>query len=168
MKLLDQVRERIRLKQYSIRTEETYVSWIQRFIFFHNKRHPREMGKKKVEQFLTDLAVNRNVAASTQNLALSSVLFLYREVLQIELPWLNDVTHAKKPRKLPVVLTRMEVTAVLKRVRSSWWPICSLLYGSGLRLMEGVRLRVKDIEFTRGEIIAQLCGSSVFSLVINT
>lgn len=126
------------------------------------------MGKKKVEQFLTDLAVNRNVAASTQNLALSSVLFLYREVLQIELPWLNDVTHAKKPRKLPVVLTRMEVTAVLKRVRSSWWPICSLLYGSGLRLMEGVRLRVKDIEFTRGEIIAQLCGSSVFSLVINT
>ena len=130
VKLLDQVRERIRLKQYSIRTEDTYVSWIRRFILFHNKRHPREMGKAEVEQFLSHLAVNRSVAASTQNLALSSVLFLYKEVLQIELPWLSDVTHAKKPRKLPVVLTRMEVGAVLGRVRNPWWIICSLLYGS--------------------------------------
>lgn len=99
--------------------------------------------------------MTRNVAASTQNLALSAVLFLYRDVLEIDLPWLTDVTRAKKPRRLPVVLTQAEVDAILKRIRDPWWIICSLLYGSGLRLMEGVRLRVKDIEFTRSEIIVR-------------
>jgi len=154
-KLLDQVRAKIRLKQYSIRTEESYVSWIRRFILYHNKRHPLEMGKKDIEQFLTNLAVNRNVAASTQNQALSAILFLYRDVLEVELPWLTDVTRAKKPTKLPVVLTPVEVDAILQRTRDTWWIISSLLYGSGLRLMEGVRLRVKDVEFTRGEIVVR-------------
>jgi len=103
--LLEQVRDKIRLKHYSIRTEESYLSWIRRFILFHDKKHPKDMGKNEIEQFLSDLAVNRNVAASTQNQALSAVLFLYREVLEIDLPWLTDVTRAKKPTRLPLVLT---------------------------------------------------------------
>ena len=118
-KLLDQVRAKIRLKQYSIRTEDSYVSWIRRFILYHNKRHPLEMGKKDIEQFLTNLAVNRNVAASTQNQALSAILFLYRDVLEVELPWLTDVTRAKKPTRLPVVLTPVEVDAILQRTRDT-------------------------------------------------
>ena len=115
-KLLDQVRERLRLKHYSIRTEQQYVQWVRRFILFHDKRHPVEMGAAEVEAFLTHLAVEGKVAAATQNQALSALLFLYREVLEINLPWLDQVVRAKRPARLPVVLTRQEVTAVQKAV----------------------------------------------------
>lgn len=139
-KLLDQVRDRIRVKHYSIRTETQYVQWIKRFILFHGKRHPQDMGAVEVEAFLTHLAVAGNVSASTQNQALSALLFLYREVLQIELPWLNDVVRAKQPQRLPVVLTRTEVRAVLDRMPGVYGLMASTLYGTGMRLMECVRL----------------------------
>jgi len=115
-RLLDQVREKIRLKHYSIRTEQAYVDWIKRFILFHDKRHPENMGKEDVEKFLTHLAVERHVAASTQNQALSAILFLYQEVLGHELPWLDGVERAKRPARLPVVLTASEVRSVLARL----------------------------------------------------
>lgn len=152
-KLLDQVRARIRAKYYSIRTEDQYVFWIRRFVRFHGKRHPREMGAAEVEAFLSDLAVNGHVAASTQNQALSALLFLYREVLEIELPWLENVTRAKRPQRLPVVLTPAEVRAVLDRMDSVYGLMARLLYGTGMRLMECVRLRVKDVDFGRNEIL---------------
>ncbi len=154
-KLLDQVRGKIRLKHYSIRTEQTYVDWIKRFILFHGKHHPKDMGAQEVEAFLTHLAVEGRVAASTQNQAKSALLFLYKEVLGIELPWLDNVTQAKAPKRLPVVLTREEVQAVLARLEGTHWLIASLLYGSGLRIMEGLRLRVKDVELTRREILVR-------------
>ena len=154
-KLLDQVRERLRVKHYSIRTEQAYVDWIKRFIWFHDKRHPKGMGAPEVEAFLTHLAVKGKVSASTQNQAKSALLFLYREVLEQTLPWLDKVTQAKAPQRLPVVLTVAEVQAVLKRLPGTHWLIASLLYGAGLRLMEAVRLRVKDVEFTRHEIIVR-------------
>jgi integron integrase len=154
-RLLDQLRERIRLRHYSIRTEDTYVDWVRRFILFHGRRHPSEMGKVELEAFLTHLAVERNVAASTQNQAKSALLFLYREVLELELPWLDDVEKAKKPKRLPVVLTEAEVQAVLGELEGVWRLLGRLLYGSGLRLMEGVRLRVKDVEFSRREIVVR-------------
>jgi integron integrase len=147
------VRDRIRVKHYSIRTETQYVQWIKRFILFHGKRHPREMGAAEVEAFLTHLAVEGSVAASTQNQALSALLFLYREVLQIELPWLDNVVRAKQPQRLPVVLTQNEVRAVLDRMSGVYGLMASILYGTGMRLMECVRLRVKDVEFERGEIL---------------
>ncbi|MEO6148320.1 MAG: integron integrase, partial [Sulfuriferula sp.] len=137
----------------SIRTETQYVQWIKRFILFHGKRHPREMGAAEVEAFLTHLAVEGSVAASTQNQALSALLFLYREVLQIELPWLDNVVRAKQPQRLPVVLTQNEVRAVLDRMSGVYGLMASILYGTGMRLMECVRLRVKDVEFERGEIL---------------
>ncbi|MDO8891543.1 MAG: integron integrase [Sulfurimicrobium sp.] len=152
-KLLDLVRDKIRVKHYSIRTETQYVQWIKRFIFFHGKRHPRELGAAQVEAFLTHLAVVGNVAASTQNQALSALLFLYREVLEVELPWLDNVTRAKQPQRLPVVLTRNEVRVVLDRMAGVYGLMASLLYGTGMRLMECVRLRVKDVDFERGEIL---------------
>ncbi len=154
-KLLDQVRGKIRLKHYSIRTEQTYVDWIKRFILFHGKHHPKDMGAQEVEAFLTHLAVEGRVAASTQNQAKSALLFLYKEVLGFELPWLDNVTQAKTPKRLPVVLTREEVQAVLARMEGTHWLIASLLYGSGLRIMEGLRLRVKDVELTRREILVR-------------
>jgi len=154
-KLLDQVRDRLRVKHYSIRTEQVYVDWIKRFIWFHGKRHPKDMGAQEIEAFLTHLAVKRKVSASTQNQAKSALLFLYREVLEQALPWLDKVTQAKTPTRLPVVLTVAEVQAVLKRLSGTHWLIASLLYGAGLRLMEAVRLRVKDVEFTRHEIIVR-------------
>ncbi len=154
-RLLDQVRGKIRLKHYSLRTEQTYVDWIKRFIRHFGKRHPRELGAAEVEAFLTHLAVAGRVAASTQNQAKSALLFLYREVLSIELPWLDNVQQAKAPRRLPVVLTRDEVHAVLSRLDGMHWLIASLLYGSGMRLMECLRLRVKDIDFARGEILVR-------------
>jgi integron integrase len=150
--LLDKVRERIRLKHYSIRTEQAYVDWIRRFILFHGKRHPAEMGSPEIVAFLTYLAIERNVAAATQNLARSALLFLYREILAIELPWLEGVQHAKRPARLPVVLTRDEVRRVLDRLEGTHRLIAALLYGAGLRIMEGVRLRVKDLDFERREI----------------
>ena len=154
-KLLDQVRERLRLKHYSIRTETQYVQWIRRFILFHDKRHPREMGAREVEAFLTHLAVEGNVAAATQNQALSALLFLYREVLDIDLPRLDDVVRAKRPARLPVVLTRSEVSAVLGRMTGTHALMARLLYGTGMRLMECVRLRVKDVDFERAEILVR-------------
>lgn len=144
-KLLDQLRERIRLKHYSLRTEQAYVQWVRRYIFFHGKRHPAEMGKAEVEAFLTSLAVERNVTASTQSQALSSLLFLYREVLGLDLPWLSEVTRAKKPARLPTVLTQEEARSLLKYVADPLLElIVRLLYGTGMRLLEGLRLRVKD------------------------
>lgn len=155
LRLLDQVRARIRVKHYSIRTEETYVDWIRRFVLHFGKRHPRELGARHVEAFLSDLAVTRRVAASTQNQAKAALLFLYREVLELELPWLEGITQARTPQRLPVVLTRAEAQAVLARLRGTHKLVAGLLYGSGLRLMEAVRLRVKDVEFTRGEILVR-------------
>ena len=154
-RLLDQVRGKIRLKHYSLRTEQAYVDWIKRFIRHFGKRHPRELGAGDVEAFLTHLAVTGRVAASTQNQAKSALLFLYREVLGTELPWLDNVEQAKAPRRLPVVMTRDEVQAVLSRLAGTHWLICCLLYGSGMRLMECLRLRVKDIDFARGEILVR-------------
>ncbi len=152
-KLLDQMRERIRVKHYSIRTESVYIDWARRFILFHHKRHPREMGAPEVEAFLTHLAVERKVSASTQNQAKAAVLFLYKEVLQIDLPWLSEVTAAQVSKRLPVVLTPREVRALLHELNGVMWLMASLLYGTGMRVMEGLRLRVKDIEFERREII---------------
>lgn len=153
--LLDRVRERIRFKHYSIRTEDSYVQWIRRFILFHGKRHPAEMGAVEVEAFLTHLAVEGNVAASTQNQARSALLFLYKAVLGSELPWLNNVEQAKKPRRLPVVLTEDEVRAVLASLDGVHWLVAALLYGAGLRLMEALRLRVQDVDFKRREILVR-------------
>jgi integron integrase len=154
-KLLDHVRERLRFKHYSIRTEETYLLWIRRFILFHNKRHPRDMAAAEVEAFLTHLAVVRNVSASTQNIALNAVLFLYKQVLQIELPWLDGVVRAKKPVRLPVVLSRDEVNRLLDNLEGTFQLMARLMYGTGMRLMECVRLRVKDIDFGRHEILVR-------------
>jgi integron integrase len=152
-KLLDQVRDKIRVKHYSIRTEDSYLGWIKRYIYFHDKRHPKEMGAAEAEAFLTHLAVEGNVSASTQNQALSALLFLYREVLGMELPWLDDVVRAKKPQRLPSVLNREEVSLVLVRMEGTYGLMARLLYGTGMRLMECCRLRVKDIDFRQREIL---------------
>lgn len=154
-RLLDQVRERIRVMHYSIRTEQAYVDWVRRFVLFHGKRHPRELGAVEVEQFLSHLAIEGNVAASTQNQAKAALLFLYREVLLIELPWLDKVTQARVPKRMPVVLTVEEVSRVLALLEGSHWLVASLLYGAGLRLMEALRLRVKDLDFGRGELLVR-------------
>ena len=154
-KLLDLVREKLRLLHYSIRTEDQYVQWIKRFILFHGKRHPREMGGGEVTAFLTDLAVRGKVAASTQNQALSALLFLYREVLAVDLPWMDEVVRAKRPARLPVVLTQNEVAAVLLRMQGVYALMAQLLYGTGMRLMECVRLRIKDVDFDRNEIVVR-------------
>jgi integron integrase len=154
-KLLDQVRDKLRVKHYSIRTEHTYVDWIKRYIYFHGKRHPKDMEARDIEAFLTHLAVVGKVSASTQNQAKSALLFLYREVLEIKLPWLDNVTQAKAPKRLPVVLTVSEVQAVLSRLTGTHALIASLLYGGGMRLMEAVRLRVKDVDFAQHEILVR-------------
>jgi integron integrase len=145
-KLLDQVREVIRRKHYSIRTEQAYCDWIKRFILFHRKRHPAEMAEAEITAFLTHLAVRGNVAAATQNQALSALLFLYKEVLKQEIGWLDRVERAKKPARLPVVLTRAEVRGIFSHLHGTTKLMAGLLYGSGLRLMECVRLRVKDVD----------------------
>jgi len=153
---MDQVRDRLRLKHYSIRTETAYLGWIKRFILFHGKRHPAELGKPEVEAFLTALAVERNVAASTQGQALSALLFLYGEVLGLDLPWLDEVTRAKKPRRLPTVLSVAEVRALIDAVEDPAFAlIVRLLYGTGMRVLECMRLRVKDIDFGRREIVVR-------------
>lgn len=155
-KLLDQVRDRLRLKHYSLRTEQAYVGWIKRYIIFHNKRHPAEMAKLELETFLTSLAVERNVSASTQTQALSALLFLYKEVLGLEFPWLDSVTRAKKPVRLPTVLTADEVKRLFEYLDDPLMDlIVRLLYGSGMRLLECLRLRTKDVEFTRREIVVR-------------
>ena len=152
-KLLDQVRDKIRVKHYSIRTEKQYLQWIKRFILFHGKRHPQDMGANEVESFLTHLAVEGSVSASTQNQALSALLFLYREVLSIDLPWMDTMVRAKNPQRLPVVLTRAEVALVLERMEGGYGLMARLLYGTGMRLMECVRLRVKEVDFAQREIL---------------
>jgi integron integrase len=154
-KLLEQVSAKMRVKHYSLRTEKSYIDWIKRYIWHHGKRHPKDMGAAEVEAFLTHLAVERNVSASTQNQAKSALLYLYKEVLGVELPWLDNVTQAKVPQRLPVVLTQAEVQAVLSGIDGTMWLISSLLYGSGLRIMEALRLRVKDVDFARREILVR-------------
>lgn len=151
-KLLDEVRRRLRVKHYSLRTEVVYLGWIRRFILANGKRHPREMGAVEIERFLSTLAVKGRVAASTQNQALSALLFLYREVLGTKLPWMDGVVRAKRPRRLPAVLAKDEVARLLAQMDGRPWLLASLLYGTGMRLMECLRLRVKDVDFARSEL----------------
>ena len=154
-RLLDRMRDEIRVRHYSIRTEGVYLDWVRRFILFHGKRHPRELGAPEVAAFLTDLAVQRNVAPSTQAQAKSAILFLYRTVLNVQLPWLDEVISAKNPRRLPVVLTQQEVRSLLDQMSGSVGLVASLLYGTGMRLIEGLRLRIKDVEFVRREVLVR-------------
>jgi integron integrase len=145
-KLLDQVRQLMRLRHYSLRTEEAYVGWIRRYILFHGKRHPRELGEKDIAKFLSNLAVERRVAASTQNQALNALLFLYKDVLRRELGFIGETVRVKRPAKLPAVLSRSEVKAVLDHLTGDYKLMGQLLYGAGLRLLECLRLRVKDVD----------------------
>ena len=154
-KLLDQVRDAIRTKHYSMKTEEAYVHWIKRFILFHNKRHPKEMGEKEINQFITHLAVKEKVSASTQNQALCAIVFLYKQVLKIELGDFGNIVWAKKPAKLPVVFDREEVSKVLNQLSGTNLIMAMLLYGSGLRLSECLQHRVKDIDFQYKQIIVR-------------
>ena len=151
-RMLTQVRERLRVKHYSTRTEQAYVGWIRRFILANGRKHPRNLGGEEVERFLTGLATHGNVAAGTQNQALAALLFLYRDVLGIELPWMHTVVRAKRPQRVPVVLSRDEIGRLLAMLEGTSWLMAALLYGTGMRLMECVRLRVKDIDFDRSEI----------------
>lgn len=152
IKLLDQVRQAIRTRHYSYMTEKAYVGWIKRFIFFHNKRHPGEMGEPEIARFLSALAQESHVSASTQNQALNAILFLYHEVLAKDIGYIKGVVRAKRPKRLPVVLTREEVKSILSLLQGLEWIMGMLLYGAGLRLMECLRLRVKDVDFSRNEI----------------
>ena len=153
-KLWDQVHDALRLKHYSYRTEQAYIDWITRYILYHGKRHPQEMGAAEVQAFLTHLAVEKNVAASTQNQAFSALLFLYREVFHRDLENL-DALRAKKPKRLPTVLTRDETLRVIGGMKGVHQLMAKLLYGSGLRLMECVRLRVKDVDFAQHQIVVR-------------
>ena len=154
-KLLDRLREELRVRHLSIRTEDAYVDWARRFILFHGKRHPNEMGAAEVSAFLGHLAVERQVAASTQNQAKAALLFLYRVGLGQDLPWLDDVVQAKRSRRIPVVLTPGEVRKLLDQMDGCMGLVARLLYGTGMRLMEGLRLRVKDLEFERRELLVR-------------
>ena len=151
-RLMDRVRAKLRAGHYSHLTEKAYVTWIRRFILFHGKQHPLTLGPQHLEAFLTHLAVHRKVAAPTQDQALNALLFLYRRVLEVELPWLDGVIRAKKSSRLPVVLSPDEVAAVLSKLRGVYWLVGGLLYGSGLRLMECLRLRVKDVDLTARQL----------------
>src|SRR5579863_5867724 len=153
--LLTVARERMRTRHLALRTEHAYLQWLRRYLAFHNRRHPRELGAPEVEQFLTHLAVDRKVSAATQNQALQALLFLYRHVLEVELPWLNEVTRASHSKRLPMVLDRSEVQALLAQLHGTPWLVANLLYGSGLRLLEALRLRVKDLALERGELIVR-------------
>ena len=154
-KLLDEVREVLRLKHYSLRTEETYVGWVRRFVLFHGKRHPKEMGEPEIASFLTHLAVEGNVAASTQNQAFSALLFLYQEVLKKETGFISNVERVQRPARVPVVFTREEAQAVRAHLKGDYALMGALLYGAGLRLMECVRLRVKDVDFGYHQIVVR-------------
>lgn len=153
--LLEDVTRAIEAKHYSPKTAQAYTRWIHRFIIFNGKRHPKDMGGPEVSKYLSHLATDRQVAASTQNQALSAILFLYREVLEIELPWMDDIVRAKQPVRVPTVVTVREVEKVMGRLRGPSWLVASLLYGAGLRLMEAVRLRVQDLDFDRREIVVR-------------
>lgn len=152
-RLLDQVINSLRLRHYSLRTQESYSQWIKRFILFHKKRHPNEMGKVEVEAYLTHLAVKRNVSASTQNQALSAILYLYKHVLEQDIEWIENVVRAKRPKFLPTVLSKSEVKCLLDEMNGTYQLIAQLLYGAGLRLMEVMRLRIQDINFEYNQII---------------
>jgi len=154
-KLLDQLRDVIRTRHYSIRTEKAYSDWVRRFIAFHRLRHPETMGSSEVAQFLTHLAVKKNVAASTQNQALNALLFLYREVLNRELGKVQGVVRARKPQRLPTVLSTGEAHQVLNLMHGTHQLMARLLYGSGLRLMECCRLRAQDIDFEQNQIVVR-------------
>lgn len=154
-KLLDQVREAIRMKHYSYRTEQAYVDWIKRFILFHNKRHPKEMGAEDVQGYISYLANERKVAASTQNQALSAIMFLYKYVLQNELDFPSDILRPSRPEHLPTVLSHQEALAVIRKMTGTPNLIARLLYGSGLRVSECLRLRIKDLDFTNRQIIVR-------------
>jgi integron integrase len=153
--LLNSVRDIMRTRHYSYATEKTYIYWIKRYIFFHNIRHPLEMSADEVNQFLTHLAVSENVSATTQNKAIFALLFLYKEVLKVDLPWLNEFTPAKRSKRVPVVLTTEEVSAVLSNLQGVNWIMANLLYGAGLRLKECLRLRVKDLDFGYKQIVVR-------------
>lgn len=153
--LMGQVRAALRTRHYSIRTERTYVHWIKRYIYFHELQHPAEMGEKEVGEFLSHLAVHGRVASSTQNQALNSLVFLYKHVMGEPLGEITNAVRAKRPQRLPVVLTQEEVRAMFRHITGTPWLVACLLYGSGLRITEGVRLRVKDIEFERRAIIVR-------------
>ena len=152
-KLLDQVRETLRARHYSLRTEQAYIQWVKRYILFHGKRHPQEMGAVEVQHFLSDLAVTGQVSAATQGQALAALLFLYKNVLEIDLPWLDEIVRAKRPQRLPTVLTADEVQRLLQQLSGTQALMGKLLYGTGMRLMECLRLRVKDLDLARREII---------------
>jgi integron integrase len=154
-RLLDQVRNSLRRLHYSYRTEQAYLQWVRRFIYFHEKRHPRGMGEPEVAAFLTHLAVDRRVSASTQNQALNAILFLYKQVLEREIGLIQGVTRAKRPERLPVVMTHEEVQTVLRRLSGRDWLLACLMYGAGLRVMECLRLRVKDIDFGLSQIVVR-------------
>ncbi len=153
--LLEVAKEKMRTRHFAYRTEQIYLYWIRRYVNFHDRRHPRGLGHEGVEKFLSHLAVDAKVSASTQNQALQALLFLYRQVLDIDLPWLENVTRASRPKRLPVVLTPCEVRAVLAQLEGTPWLVANLLYGSGLRLMESLRLRVKDVVLERCELIVR-------------
>lgn len=154
-RLMEQVREAIRVRHYSLRTEQSYSQWIKRFILFHNKRHPSEMGKTEVESFLTWLATHKNVAAATQNQALSAILFLYKHVLNQDIEWIDNVVRAKRPKRVPVVLSRSQVRLLLDELKGTYRLIAQLQYGAGLRLLEVLRLRVLDVDFDYGQIFVR-------------
>jgi len=154
-KLLEQMKESLHVRHYSRRTEQAYCHWVKRFIYFHNIRHPEEMAEPEINAFLTHLAVKEKVSASTQNQALSALLFLYRHVIEREVGDLGEVVRARKPKRLPVVMTREEVKAVLSNLCGDKWLMASLMYGAGLRLMECLRLRIQDIDFSRHEILVR-------------
>lgn len=154
-RLLDEVRRAIRLRHFSYRTEKAYVDWIRRFVMYHGKRHPKLMGGTEVEEFLSHLARDRNVAAATQGQALAALLFLYKRVLNVDLPWIEDVVRATRPRRLPTVLSQAEAKSVLANLQGVYWLIGVLFYGSGLRLTEALRLRVKDLELDNCRILVR-------------
>jgi len=153
--LLQVARDKMRVRHLAFRTEQTYLQWIRRYVRFHGRRHPRELGAEGVEQFLTHLAVRRKVSPSTQSQALQALLFLYRNVLDVDLPWLDNITRATRPKHLPVVLSRAEVRSVLAGLDGTTLLVVQLLYGSGLRVTEALRLRVKDLALERGELIVR-------------
>lgn len=152
-RLLEQVRDVLRYRHYSYRTEQSYIHWIKRYIYFHNKKHPRDMGADEIVEYLTHLAVKRKVSPSTQNQALSALLFLYKQVLKVDLPWLDNIKRAKRKKYIPVVFTRNEVKQLLAQFEGTHWLIFSLMYGAGLRLSECIQLRVKDVDFHYRQLI---------------
>jgi integron integrase len=154
-RLLDQVRAGLRARHYSLRTEKAYVAWVRRFILFHGKRHPKDLGEAEIGAFLSHLASQRKVGASTQNQALAALMFLYKQVLGLDLPRLRDIVHAKRPARVPVVLGRDEAHSLLARLDGAEWLVCALLYGAGLRLREALQLRVHDLDLDRREIVVR-------------